>query len=274
MKIPFIATLSVIGIALFSCNNSSDNSLGSNEAAAVNNMPVNLSINVINAYPHDTGSFLEGLEWHDGVLYESSGNYGESKLAKVDLKTGKDLQRINLEKKYFGEGITLLNGKIYQLTYKEHKCFVYDAKTFTKIKEFDYEGEGWGMTNDGKHLIMDSGSDKLFYRDPETFKVTNIVSVTDNNGPLASINELEYVDGFIYSNVWETNKIVKIYPASGRVVAQTDLTNLINQNIPEMANTEAYNKGAFLNGIAYDSVGKRFFITGKLWPKLFEVKMN
>jgi glutamine cyclotransferase len=121
---------------------------------------------------------------------------------------------------------------------------------------------------------MDSGSDKLFYRDPETFKVTNIVSVTDNNGPLASINELEYVDGFIYSNVWETNKIVKIDPASGRVVAQTDLTNLINQNIPEMATTEAYNKGAFLNGIAYDSVGKRFFITGKLWPKLFEVKIN
>ena len=209
------------------------------------------------------------MEWHDSSLYESTGLDGKSKLARIDLKTGKDLLRIDLAKNIFGEGITVLNGKLYQLTYQTGKCFVYDFKTFKKISEFTYEGEGWGMTNDGKHLIMNNGNNNLYYRDPETFKIVNTVGVIDNNGPLAKINELEYVDGFIYSNIWTTNYIVKIDPNSGHVIAKADLTNLINQYLPQ-----TIEEGSVLNGIAYDSLGKRFFITGKNWPKLFEVKFN
>lgn len=242
--------------------------------------PAVLTYNITNVYPHNTSSYTEGLEWHDNSLYEGTGDSdykGKSKLAKVDLLTGKDLQMINLAKEYFGEGITILNGKIYQLTYKEGKCFVYDLKTFKKIGEFSYSegtGEGWGMTNDGKNLIMDDSSNHLYYRDPETFKVIKVVDVVDNNGPLAAINELEYVDGFIYANVWLTNYIVKIDAASGKVVGKADFSYVLNKYAPGAISDEAQKNSSVLNGIAYDSVGKRFFITGKNWPKLFEVRFN
>ena len=255
----------LIVFALTACDNT-------NSEQTLNNgitPPAVLNYTVVNVYPHDPSSFTEGLEWHDSSLYESTGLDGKSKLARIDLKTGKDLLRIDLAKDIFGEGITVLNGKLYQLTYQTGKCFVYDFKTFKKISEFTYEGEGWGMTNDGKHLIMNNGNNNLYYRDPETFKIVNTVGVIDNNGPLAKINELEYVDGFIYSNIWTTNYIVKIDPNSGHVIAKADLTNLINQYLPQ-----TIEEGSVLNGIAYDSLGKRFFITGKNWPKLFEVKFN
>lgn len=234
--------------------------------------PTPLNYSVINVYPHDTSAFTEGLEFHAGTLYESTGDSdykGISKLSKNEISTGKDLQKINLSKEYFGEGITILNNKIYQLTYKTGKCFVYDFKTFKKIGEFNYEGEGWGMTNDGKHLIMNNGNNNLYFRDPETFKIVNTVGVIDNNGPVAMINELEYVDGFIYANIWMTNYIIKIDAKSGRVIAKADFTNLINQYVPETITA-----GAYLNGIAYDNIGKKFFITGKNWSKLFEMKFN
>ncbi|MBC7650666.1 MAG: glutaminyl-peptide cyclotransferase [Deinococcales bacterium] len=238
-------------------------------AMVVNNEPAIMSYTVTNVYPHDTTAFTEGLEWHDGALYESTGILNKSKLAKVNLTTGKDIQKISFPE--FGEGITILNGKIYQLTYTEKKCFVYDAITLKKLQEFTYDGEGWGMTNNGKQLIMNNGGDKLYYRDPETFKVMNIVSVTDNYGPVAKINELEWVNGIIYSNIWETNTIITINPESGKVIGKVDMTNLIAQYLPELVE-KAQIQGAYLNGIAYDSTGKRFFITGKLWPKMFEVK--
>ncbi len=231
--------------------------------------PVVLNYTVLNVYPHDITSFTEGLEWHDSTLYESTGLDGKSKLAKVNLKTGKDIQRIDLAKDIFGEGITVLNGKIYQLTYQTGKCFVYDFKTFKKINEFDYEGEGWGMTNDGKHLIMNNGNNNLYFRDPETFKIVNTIGVIDNNGPLAQINELEYVDGFIYSNVYTTNYIVKIDPNSGHVIAKADLSQIWN-----FASQQKNEEADVLNGIAYNSAQKTFFITGKNWSKLFEVKFN
>jgi len=237
-------------------------------------VPAVLSYSITNVYPHNTGSYTEGLEWHDSTLYESTGNKGQSKLARISLHTGKDLQKIDLSKEYFGEGITVLNGKIYQLTYEEEKCFVYDFKTFKKIGEFSYKGEGWGMTNDGKYLIMDNRSNNLYYRDPTTFEIVKQVPVYDNNGPLGNINELEYVDGFIYANVWLTNYIVKIDPKTGKVVSKADFSYVLNKYAPGEVSEQDTNNGAVLNGIAYDSVGKRFFITGKNWPKLFEVKFN
>ena len=254
-------------IILYSCKDDVATDT-SQSTMVVNKEPAILSYTVTNVYPHDTTSFTEGLEWHDGALYESTGLLNKSKLAKVNLTTGIDIQKITFPE--FGEGITILNGKLYQLTYTEKKCFVYDAKSLKKIKEFTYDGEGWGMTNNGKQLIMNNGGDKLYYRDPETFKVMNIVSVTDNYGPVAKINELEWVNGVIYSNIWETNTIITINPESGKVIGKVDMTNLINQYLPEMVE-KGQREGALLNGIAYDSTTKRFFITGKLWPKIFEV---
>ena len=262
MKTSFSLLLLLIGFS--ACHN--ENTETTDNA---NIEPAVMNCTVVKVYPHDSTSFTEGLEWQDTVLYESTGENGHSKLARVDLNTGKELFRINFPKEIFGEGITVLNGKLYMLTYQTHKCYVYDFKTMTKIGEFDYEGEGWGMTNDGKYLIMDNGDSNLYYRDPETFKIVKTVVVYDNNGPRAKINELEYVDGFIYSNIWEDNYIVKIDPSSGRIVSKADLTNLINQYVPETVE-----RNNLINGIAYDKKNKRFFITGKNWSKLFEVQFN
>jgi glutamine cyclotransferase len=240
--------------------------------------PKQLSYTVTATYPHNSTSFTEGLEYRDGFLYEgtgeSNGYNGTSKLAKVDLKTGKDVQKVGLGKEYFGEGITILNGKIYQMTYKEQKCFLYDAKTFAKLKEFTYDGQGWGLTNDGKQLIMSNGSSNLFFRDPETFAVTKTLKVTNNYGelPAETINELEYVDGYVYANIWMSNKIIKIDVNTGKVAAEIKLDDLLQKYAPEVLEQEP--KVDVLNGIAYDSAGKRFFITGKLYPKVFEVKFN
>lgn len=260
----------LIAIVFTACNNNNSNN---NNSEPVNNgikPPVTLGIQILDMYPHDTTSFTEGLECRDTVLYESSGLNGKSKLSKISLRNGKVLRQLDLAKEYFGEGITILNGKIYQLTWQQHKCFVYDFKTFDKIGEFDFEGEGWGMTNDGKHLIMDNGNNNLYFRDPETFKIVNTIGVIDNNGPLDSINELEYVDGFIYANIWMTNYIVKIDPVSGQVVAKADLTDLINRYVPSTLPADA--DGSYPNGICYDHTNNQFYITGKLWPKIFAVR--
>jgi len=271
--------LAFILFVVASCHSNSGDNNDENAVAS----PTSLGYSVIHMYPHDTTSFTEGLEWHDSSLYESTGNYGSSKLSRVDLKTGKDIQKVDLSKEYFGEGITVLNGKLFQLTWQEHKCFIYDPKTFKKTGEYDYEGQGWGMTNDGKNIIMDSGSNMLLFRDPATFKIIKTLTVigvppVPSNGTTrietAYINELEYVDGFIYANVWETNYILKIDPSNGRIVAKADLSNIIGTNVPGGLSDNLVQKGAVLNGIAYDPIGKRFFITGKLWPTIFEIKFN
>ncbi len=252
-----------VTLLLFSgCHNYNSN----DESAA---MPATMNYTVVNVYPHDTTSFTEGLEWHDSLLYESTGNYGPSKLLKANLKTGKAVQSIALSKDYFGEGISILNGKIYQMTYKEHKCFVYDSATFKKLNEFTYDGEGWGMTNNGKQIIMDNGNNYLYFRDPATFKVTDSIGVFDNNGPVAAINELEWVDGVVYANIWQTNYIIKIDPKTGKVLARADLSTILQNTkvaLPERMDV--------LNGIAYNKATKHFYITGKLWPTVFEVAFN
>lgn len=255
--------LVLLFIVIISCNNNT-----ASENNITNNPIQQTNIQIINQYPHNVNSFTEGLEYRDSVLYESTGLNGTSKLAKINLQTGKDITQTNLDKKYFGEGITILNNKIYQLTYKEEKCFVYDAKTLKKISEFSYKGEGWGMTNDGKQIINSNGSNNLYFRNINNFNEDNIISIFDENGPLGNINELEYVDGFIYANVWYKNYIAKIDPKQGKVVAKYDFSNIINQYLPGL------HVDAVLNGIAYNATNKTFYITGKNWPLLFEVKLN
>ena len=252
----------------FSCNN---NNAGSTET--VNAGPPLLPFNVVNVYPHDTASFTEGLLVHNGQMYESTGgsphdNEFTSWFGPIDLKTGKALQKVPLDTAYFGEGITILNGKIYQLTWRGKIGFVYDEKTLKKIKDFTYTGEGWSLTNDGKSLIMSDGSSNLRYLDPETLQVQKIVSVEDNNGPVANVNELEYIHGAIYANVWQTNYIIKIDPSNGHVTGKMDLTPLYN---------EAHSKFAYadvLNGIAFDSAANKIYVTGKTWPNLYEIRLN
>jgi glutamine cyclotransferase len=277
LQFPFmkyaILTILVLSLAV-GCK---DDAKEENTTPAAVPEPAVLTYNVLNVYPHNTSYFTEGLEWRDNALYESTGDpdeKGVSKLVKVDITSGKELQQYSFGEGYFGEGITILNDKIFMLTWKEKKCFVFDLKTFKKTGEFTYEGEGWGMTNDGKYLIMNNGGSNLYYRDPANFQVVKTVAVVDNNGPLSSINELEYVDGFIYSNVWMTNYIVKIDPASGRVLSKADFSYVLNKYAPGAVSDEEQRTLAVLNGIAYDPVGKRFFVTGKYWPKLFEVRFN
>ncbi len=258
----FLSTITICFLTIISCNSNSASESVSSPATQQQ------SFQIINQYPHNDESFTEGLEYKDSSLYESTGLNGTSKLSKIDINTGKDLQTTNLDKQYFGEGITIINNKIFQLTYKEEKCFVYDVNTFKKLQEFSYKGEGWGMTNDGKQIINSNGSNNLYYRNANTFAEENIISIFDENGPLANINELEYVDGFIYANVWYKNYIVKIDPKQGKVVAKYDFSGLMNQYMPNL------HQDAVINGIAYNKQKGAFYITGKNWPLLFEVKMN
>ena len=221
---------------------------------------------VVASYPHDAKAYTQGLVFHDGALYESTGQYDQSSLRKVELKKGKVKKKIDVPGDYFAEGMTILNGKIYQLTWLQHKCFIYDLKDFKLTGEFAYEGEGWGLTTDGHSLIMSDGTNQLRFIDPATFKVIKTVSVTDNNQPLTNLNELEYIRGEIYANIWKTDKIVRIDPTTGKINAWVDMTGLHHQG--EEGNTENC-----LNGIAYDAEGGRLFVTGKRWPNLYEIRL-
>lgn len=221
---------------------------------------------IITSLPHDTSRFTQGLEFYDSVLLEGTGQYGQSRLLQVDLKTGRVLQQINLEQKYFGEGITVLRDTIYQLTYKEGTVLLYDAKTFKKIKELPFKGEGWGLTNDGTNLIASNGSSTLYFYQPGSFNLVKEVNVNENGSPVPNINELEYADGYVFANQWQYNYIIKIDPASGSVVAKYDLDGLSRAvNRPDPNDN-------VLNGIAYNHHTKKFYITGKRWPQLFEIQ--
>jgi glutamine cyclotransferase len=218
----------------------------------------------IPSYPHDVTSFTEGLLYDRGTLFESTGLYGESKLRKIDLASGHILAQVRLTSAYFGEGLALLRGELYQLTYNEGRCFVYDAETLQKKRDLRYEGEGWGLTTDGNYLIMSNGSPTLTFRDATTFAPVRQVTVTSAQGPVANVNELEWVDGFVLANVWGTNFIVRIDPGSGRVVQTVDLAYLPE---PRRGATE----DDVLNGIAYDAAGGRLLVTGKRWSRVFQI---
>lgn len=220
---------------------------------------------VVHVYPHDPAAYTQGLIYKDGHLYESTGREGKSSLRMVDLATGQVLQRYDLPPDLFGEGLTDWGGNLIQLTWTAGKAFVYDSFTFSLRQTFRYKGEGWGLTHDAKSLIMSDGTPVLRFLDPTTFREIRRVSVLDENKkPVRSLNELEYVRGEIYANVWQTDRIVRISPQSGRVLGWIDLSGLMEK----LADREAV-----LNGIAYDDKVGRLFVTGKLWPKLFEIRI-
>ncbi len=230
----------------------------------------NISYNVISEYPHDTSSYTEGLEFYKGKLYESGGDFISSRLQFGDAKTGKvEKQHMMGTADIFGEGITVLNGKLYQLTWTTNVVYVYDVNDISKpIKTFTWPYQGWGMTNNGKDLIIDTGGADLYFVDPETFKVKSTVHVHDDNGPIEQINELEWVDGMIWANIFLTRDIIKINPETGAVVGKMNFNSLLDPKDSIPGRTDV------LNGIAYDSTAKTLYITGKRWPKMYELKLN
>jgi glutamine cyclotransferase len=230
--------------------------------------PATISYNIVNVYPHDTSSYTQGLQWHNGFLYEGTGLEGQSRLMKVNLKDGQPIQKISIDKSLFGEGITIIHDKIYQLTWKNNIVFVYDLATLKKLKEFHWDHDGWGLTNNGKELLISTGGNNIYFVDPETFKILNTISVNSNYGPLGDINELEYVNGKIYANIYGSDYIAVINPETGSVEAKLDFTGLLQKS------GKTYSNSDVLNGIAFDSTKNSFYITGKKWPALFEVKLN
>jgi glutaminyl-peptide cyclotransferase len=230
-----------------------------------------LSYTIVKAYPHDPAAFTEGLFWHEGFLYESVGLEGQSEVRKVDLNSGVVLQSAVSPNKVFAEGVTLAGGKLIQLTYTEGRAFVYDFATMRLTGEFHYSGEGWGLTSDGKSLIMSDGSDRLTFRDPATFAARRKVRVTWDGAPVKNLNELEFVDGAVWANIWKDERILRIEPASGRVTGWLDMSGLVGADArAKMPEPEE----DVLNGIAYDPASGHFFVTGKCWPSLFEIKID
>ena len=222
---------------------------------------------VVRAYPHDTGAYTEGLFYKDGYLYESTGQVGQSTVRKVALETGDVVQRHRLPKQYFGEGIVAWKDRLVQLTWQSGTGFVYDLASFTPQRSFSYEGEGWALTRDDTHLYMSDGTPVLRVLDPETLQVVRRITVTADGTPVTHLNELEWVGGEIYANVWLTDRIARIDPASGHVVGWIDLAGLFDINrLPNPGDD-------VLNGIAWDAEHKRLFVTGKCWPQLFEITL-
>jgi glutaminyl-peptide cyclotransferase len=225
---------------------------------------------VVHVYRHDRAAFTEGLLYLNGFLYESTGlDKGRSSVRKVKLETGEVLQLHQVPDQYFGEGIVNWKDKLYQLTWQSHIGFVYDLATFQTKSQFSYPGEGWAFTTDGKQIYMDDGTAQIRIWDPESLRETGRITVTDQGKPVDQLNELEWVKGEIYANIWETNRIARIDPKSGKVVGWIDLTGLLPASDIDPDNTEE----SVLNGIAYDAVHDRLFVTGKCWPKLFEIRL-
>jgi len=262
---PFIA---VAALALAACTEDGKSASNGSVPPPVEPAAPVHSVEVVRRWPHDPGSYIQGLEIVDGTVYESAGEYGRSSIRVVDLATGAIRRKVDLPKEYFGEGATLLNGKLYQLTWKEHKAFVYDPATLRQTGVFEYPGEGWGLANNGKSLIMSDGSDSLRWLDPATFQVTKVLRVTDQGLPVSQLNELELVDGLLYANVWQTTTIARIDTTTGRVHSWINPGELLTAADRADAPVDV------LNGIAWDSAGKRLFLTGKLWPAMFEVKVK
>jgi len=221
---------------------------------------------VVNSFPHDEGAFTQGLDYDEGVLIEGTGLHGRSSLRRVNLETGEIMKILDLSPQYFGEGITVLGDKIYQLTWDTNVGFIYDKNSFDLLAEFSYSTQGWGLTNDGKYLIMSDGSSTLHFLDPQTFENIRDLQVSDGNGPVSGLNELEYINGEIYANIFTKDRIARISPSNGNITGWIDLTGLLNQEFRNSPN-------AVLNGIAYDEAQDRLFVTGKLWPFLFEIKL-
>jgi glutaminyl-peptide cyclotransferase len=263
----------LIGLILSGCNNNSKSSKKTN-IKNINGTPI-IEYSIKKNLPHSTDSYTEGFIFHDDKLYESTGSPEEypnprSVIGIVNLKTGKIDVKVEIDRnKYFGEGILFFNNKLYQLTYKNQLGFIYDSKTFKQIGTFTYANkEGWGMTSDGKSIIMSDGTNFITYWDPENLKEIKKINITYNGASALYANELEYINGYIYANVWTTNYIAKIDTADGKIVGLIDLTSLFQRAKRENPLSEA------TNGIAYDSKKDRVFVTGKFWPYIFEIKFQ
>lgn len=224
------------------------------------------SYQVVRSYPHDGGAFTQGFLYLDGHLYESTGLEGQSSLRMEDLETGKILQHIDLPAKYFGEGLAATGSTLVQLTWQNHLAFVYDRFSFRQLRSFSYPGEGWGLTSDGKNLILSDGTAALRFLDPATFREIRRITVKSHGVPVAKLNELEYIHGQIYANIWYSDRIARISPRDGSVLGFIDLAGLLPA-------AERTNSGAVLNGIAWDAQHDRLFVTGKLWPRIFEIRI-
>ncbi len=267
-----------LSIAAAACNGTS----GSNGKPINNSTPGNSSasvptytVEVVRSFPHDTDAFTQGLVYHNGFLYEGTGGKASrgddffSSLRKVDLETGKVVRKYMVPPEFFGEGIAILGDKIYQLTWQERTAFVYSLEDFKLLREIKYAGEGWGLTHDGTHLIMSDGTHVIRFVDPENFNTLRTITVNDERGrPLMKLNELEFIKGEIWANVWQSGWIVRIDPETGRLLGKIDLTAITEEE------TRRNRKADVLNGIAYDDAADRIFVTGKRWTRLFEIKVN
>jgi glutaminyl-peptide cyclotransferase len=273
-----IAPLFITICVLIACNNNSTTT-GNNEVPVTGTgipAPEILRAVVTAEYPHDVTAFTEGLQFYNGKMYEGTGLDSKTFIKAYDLKTGKvEKQQHISNPEIFGEGINIFNGKLYQLTYQNHLVYVYDLKDWSKpIQTYTWHSEGWGMTNNGSELIVSDGQAQgnLYFINPDNFKINRIVQVRDNIGIVDRINELEYIDGYVYANIWGETYIVKIDPANGQVVGKLETKDLLRNFYA--ANPPSNNLDNVLNGIAYDSTSKKIFITGKLWPKIFELQLN
>ncbi len=240
---------------------------GSDSSTSESALPSIYTYTIVNTYLHDPNAFTQGLVFEDGFFYEGTGNYGASTIRKIMPATGAVLTQKSIAPNFFGEGIAIFDDRLYQLTWKSGICFVYDKNTFELQVQFTYPTEGWGLTHDGEKLIMSDGTNIIYFRDPNTFREIGRIEVTDSTGPVHSLNELEYIEGQIFANVWQTDRIARIDPKSGKITGWINLAGILSQ-------TDRLNhRVGVLNGIAYDAVTDRIFVTGKWWPKLFEIKL-
>lgn len=223
------------------------------------------SVEVIDAYPHDPEAFTQGLAFHGGALYEGTGQYGRSSIRRVDVESGEVERMVRLEPSYFGEGITVLDGRLYQLTWRSGRAFVYDVDSFERLGSFQYGGEGWGLADDGERLIMSDGSERIRFLDPETFEVVRTIRVRAQGRPVVRLNELEFVDGEIWANIWYDDRIARISPSSGDVVGWIEAGEVYPRS--------RRGREQVLNGIAWDEDGGRLLITGKNWPRIYEIEL-
>lgn len=261
----FATLFTFAGSAFSVCN--SDVPLDTRTNGPPSNRTPTYVFDVVRSYPHDVNAYTQGLIWHDNRMFEGTGVVGKSNIREVELATGRVIRKRDLAAPHFGEGIVILGDNLYQITWTTGRAFVYDWRTFNPKKEFRYEGDGWGLTTDGTSLIMSDGTSTIRFRDPNTFEEQRSISVADNGVPVAKLNELEWVKGEIWANVYESDQIVRINPVDGKVVGWIDLAGLL---APE----DRTGSAEVLNGIAYDAANDRIFVTGKLWPKLFEIKLR
>lgn len=256
-----------LSLAVSGCNTPASGDGPRGESPPKNAVVPKYGYQIVNIWPHDSNAFTQGLILVDGKLLESTGQEGSSSLRRIELETGKILEKVEVPLPYFAEGITVLNGKIYQLTWLHELGFIYDLQTLERVGDFKYHGEGWGLTTDGTSLIMSDGSNRIRFIDPSNFRVTKTINVVDGATPVNNLNELEFVQGDIYANVWHEDRIAVVDPQNGRVKAWIDLRGL-------MPAEDLQDEEAVLNGIAYDPASSRLFVTGKLWPRLFEIKVK